>query len=68
MQCTFEQISLNDFRFCHEGVIAAEVIKYQVYAGNLSKKFNTIYFFHITSFACMNNVIIYTFYSRHQNI
>ena len=28
MQCTFEQISLNDFRFCHEVVFATEVIKY----------------------------------------
>ena len=28
MQCTFEQISLNDLRFCHEVVFAAEVIKY----------------------------------------
>ena len=28
MQCTFEQISLNDVRFCHEVVFATEVIKY----------------------------------------
>ena len=28
MQCTFEQISLNDFRFCHEVAFATEVIKY----------------------------------------